>query len=405
VAAVCPYLIAIILCLPGFFAHLNAQDLSLTRPGSLTLFRPFSYANEGNFTSLPFRISSYAKAGYDDNALLRHAGLKGSVYNEFGLSAGVNVGDRSTELNGGLLAGVVAYWQRPGKKIDPDLHLNLAFDHQFSERTVFSLASAISYQAQPDISSGVGSPNFVGNLLYAQNKISLGMQWTPRIAAFTSYSLNLLHYDSRAEGWFQDRLEHLVSEEIRYLLRSEVVAAGEYRFGHADYLHNGLANSYSHYFLAGSDVSFSARLKFSFRAGAELRHLKQPSQHEILYPYAESNLTFLYRPESTIDWYNRYGLEEPDISQPAYRKTFRTGLKVVHRIGGNAKAIAAGYYAHNEYPSLFTENLAEANLEIEYQITRKLRLNAGYTFTRDFSNMISRDYIRNRFYSGVSYVF
>jgi putative beta-barrel porin BBP2 len=393
------------LCFPGFFVHVSAQDLSLTRPGSLTLFHPFPYADEGIFTSLPFRVSRYVKVGYDDNALLRHTGAKGSAYNELGLSAGVNIGNERTQLNSDILAGIVAYSQRPGKKIDPDLDLDLTFNHQFSERTVFSLASSVSYQAQPEISSGVGSPNVVGNFLYAENKISLGIQWTHRIATFTSYSFNLLYYDLHSAGWFQDRLEHLIGEEIRYLLHPTIVAVAEYRFGDVNYLYNRVANSYSDYFLAGSDVTLSHRLKFAFRTGTELRHLNRPSGDEILYPYAESNLIFLYRPESTIDWYNRYGLEQPDTGQSGYRKTFRTGLKLTHRIGGKTYAIAAAYYSHNEYPSSFIENLAEANLELDYQITRKLRWSAGYTFTRDFSNLISRNYIRNRFYSGVSYAF
>jgi hypothetical protein len=125
--------------------------------------------------------------GYDDNVFLQHSGAIGSIYNEFGLSTGVNVGNERTQLAGDLLAGVVAYWQRPGNKIDPDLNLNLTFSHQFSERTVFNLASSASYQAQPDIS-------------------------------------------------------------------------------------------------------------------------------DLLYPYAECTLALLYRPESTIDWYNRYGLEQPDFT-------------------------------------------------------------------------------------------
>ena len=57
------HFIAFALCVPGFFARLGAQDLSLTRPGSLTLFHPFSYQDEGYFTPLPFRASGYSKVG------------------------------------------------------------------------------------------------------------------------------------------------------------------------------------------------------------------------------------------------------------------------------------------------------------------------------------------------------
>src|SRR5262249_51896316 len=149
------------------------------------------------------------------------------------------------------------------------------------------------------------------------------------------------------------------------------------------------------------------RMKFGFRAGAEFRRMEGPSQQENSYPYAESTLTFLYRPESTIDWYNRYGLEEPDQGQSDYRKTFRTGVLISHRIGGKTRAVAATYYSHSEYrgSSPFTENLVEANLELMYQITRKLRLSATYTLTRDFSDTASHDYIRDRIFCGCSYAF
>ena len=401
------HFMAFVLCVPGFFTGLRAQDLSLTRPGSLKLFHPFSYADEGTLAPLPIRLSGYAKTGYDDNVLLQHTNAKESVYNEIGLSADVNIGDERTQLISDFLAGVVAYWQRPGKKFDPDFNLNLSFNHQFNERTVFNLASSLSYQAQPDFSSDVGVPNVVANYLVTSNKISLGFQLTPRIAIFTSYCLHLLYYDSRSVGQTEDRFEHLVGEEIRYLLHSAIIAVCEYRFGDVHYLYTDIANSYSHYFLGGSDVLLGPRLKFAFRAGAELRQFNGQSESEISYPYAESTLAILYRPESTIDWYNRYGLEAPDHVRSSYRKTFRTGLKIVHQIGAKTVAVAAAYYSNNNYrgPSSFLENLVEADLELTYQITRKFRLTGGYTLTRDFSGMVSRDYIRNRIYSGVSYEF
>jgi len=401
------HLIAFALCVPGFFARLGAQDLSLTRPGSLTLFHPFSYEDEGYFTPFPFRASGYSKVGYDSNVFLQHTGAIGSVYNEFGLSAGTNIGNERTQLAGDLLAGVVAYWQRPGRKIDPDLNHDLSLNHQFNERTVFNLVSSLSYVAQPNIAAGVGAPNVVGNYVYAANKISLGFQWTPRIATFTSYSLDLLHYDSRSLGLFQDNFDYLIGEELRYLLRPAIVAVCEYRFGAVQYLYDTLADSYSHYFLGGSDVMLGHRLKFGFRAGAQLRYMKGPFHQEVSYPYAESTLTYLYGPESTIDWYNRYGLEPPDQGQSTYRQTYRTGLKISHRLGGKTRAVAAAYYSHNEYlgAAPFSENLVETDLELTYEITRRLQVSAVYNFTRDSSAQVSHDYVRNRIYCGFSYGF
>ena len=170
--------LAIAMCFFWIIPCLDAQDLSLTRPGSFNLFRPYSYADEGNFTPFPIRISGYAKTGYDDNVFLQHTGARGSIYNEFGLSTGVNIGNERTQASADILAGIVGYWQRPGRKIDPDLSTDLAINHQFNERTVLNLASFLTYQAQPDISSGAGVPNVVANYLESSTKVSLGFQWT-----------------------------------------------------------------------------------------------------------------------------------------------------------------------------------------------------------------------------------
>jgi len=387
----------------------GAQDLSLTRPGSQNLFRPFYGAGEGIFTPLPFRLSSYGTVGYDDNVFAQHNDPIGSVYDELGLNLDVNLGGQRTQLSATASAGIVAYWERPGSKIDPNISLNLALNHNISERTVLNFSTALSYQAQPDVSSGVGPLNVVGNYLDSANKLSLGFQWSKRIATFTSYSLHAIHYDSSAVGESEDRFEQLIDEEIRFLLRPAVVAVLEYRFGWVDYLHSSTNNSHSHYFVGGADLMMGPRLNFGFRAGAELRCQNVVSPGGKLYPYAESTLTYKFRPESTLEWYTRYGLEQSDfsINSSGDRKTFRTGLKIAHAFGAKLNAVAAAYYSNNAYSATptFTENVFEASLGATYQITRKFSLNAGYTLTRDFSTLVFRDYGRSRIYGGISYFF
>lgn len=126
-----------------------------------------------------------------------------------------------------------------------------------------------------------------------------------------------------------------------------------------------------------------------------------------LYPYAESTLTYKYKPQATIEWYTRYGLEESDVATSVYRKTFRTGFEIAHALGAKTNLATMVYYSYNEYsgPSAFSENVLEITLSATYQLTRKFSLNAGDTFTRDFSRMISRDYARNRIFGGLDYAF
>jgi Putative beta-barrel porin 2 len=390
-----------------FSGFASGQDLSLSRPGSLDFANSSNGAGEWIFTGLPFSSSSYATVGYDDNVFTQHTDPIGSVYDEFGLNANVNVGDDRTQLTATGTAGFVVYWQRPGSKVDPNIKFDLNFNHQFSEWTVVTLDSILTYQAQPDVSSGVGVLNQVGNYIYSQNRLSVGLQWSRRIATFTNYSLNLINYESPAVGQFDDRIEQLISEEIRYLLRPAIVAILQYQFGYEDYLHESLSNSQTHSFLLGGDFTPGLRLTFSFRAGAELRYENSGSQGGELFPYAESTLDYKLRPDSTIEWYNRYGLEESDVGVQGYRKTYRTGLKLSDQIGGKTTLAAAIYYSYNEYagPLNFIENVVDADLSASYALTRKLSLNCGYTFTRDSSGLSIRTYSRNRINAGISYSF
>ena len=391
----------------GFSHSASAQDLSLTRPGSLTLFRPFSDSGEGSFTPVPVRISSYGTVGYDDNVFAAHNNPQGSIYTELGLTLGGNYGNQRTALTGNISAGMVGYWQRPGNKIDPNITWDLTLEHQLNERTVLTLSTALSYQSQPDVSTGVGVLNHVGNFLDSENKVSLGFQWSRRVATFTNYSFNVVHYDDSAVAATQDRIEQMLSEEVRYLLLPTVVALTEYQLSYVDYLHDSSTNSLSHTLLAGADLTPSPRLNFGFRAGAELRYVNSGAPSGVLYPYAESTLTYKYGPRASIAWYNRYGLEQPDVGNSGYRKTYRTGLTIAHTLGARTSLAVSVYYSHSMYTgtSPFSEDVMEANLFATYQITRHFSLNAGDTFTRDWSGMLARDYARNRIFCGASYSF
>lgn len=395
------------LCICAGFAP--AQDLSLSRPGSLNFANPSGENGVGNFTAIPFKSTSYAKIGYDDNVFTSHTDKVGSVYDEFGLTASVNIGNERTQLTGTGTAGFIAYWQRPGTKVDPNLNIDLSFSHQFNDRTVVTLDSILSYQAQPNVSAGIGVLNQVANYFDSQNKLSIGFQWTRRIATFTNYSLNVINYESADLGKSNDHIGQSIGEEIRYLLRPNVVALVQYQFNYEDYVHDSLSNSLSHTFLLGADFTPSPRLSFSFRAGAELRYQNQNtgSSNPQLYPYAETTADYQLRPESRLEWYNHYGLEENDINSQGYRKTYRTGLKLTHRIGAKTSVSAAVYYSNSEYstPGTTTENTVDVDFSGSYALTRKLSLTAGYSFIRDSSTLATRTYSHSRVDFGLSYSF
>jgi hypothetical protein len=64
------------------------------------------------------------------------------------------------------------------------------------------------------------------------------------------------------------------------------------------------------------------------------------------------------------------------------------------------------YYSHDSYHQpTFTENTLELDIGLSYQLTRSIQLSAGYTFGRDFSPVVDRDYYRDRVFVGTAWVF
>jgi hypothetical protein len=387
----------------------DAQDTTtVVAPSNFPLFRPSTDLGEGIYTDLPLRVSIFTAVGYDDNVFAQHSDRIGSGFTLASLDVASHIGNERTRLDAELGAGADLYWDRPGESVDPNVSLNLSFSHQLNPRILITFTNYLAYAAQPNLQLGVGAVNQVSNYFYTSNKLGFGYQWTPRFSTVTSYTANVLYYDNSSIGNSLNRLENLIGEQFRYLVLPTITAVAEYRFGYINYFSNSGLNSFSNFALGGADVTLSRRLTFGFRGGAEFRqyeHAQPGQQQDLAYPFGEATLAYEYRPGSYIEWYNRYGLEESDLGI-GYRRTFRTGLKVSHLFGQRLRLIGATYYSYNDYvnPS-FTENVLDLNLGITYQINRTFALSAGYTFERDFSEEVTRDYYRNRTYLGLLFTF
>ena len=368
------------------------------------LFRSTTGADEGVFTTLPFQLSLYTAVGYDDNVFSSHSDRIGSGFTTFAVNLASHIGNERTRFDFGASLGFDYYWDKPGKSITPDLGLNLKFTHQITPRLALAITSYATFASEPDLRSGVSPVTGEGNYFYTTNTIALAYQWTPRFSTVTSYTANFFIYDASSFGDSLNRWESLISQQFRLQIVPTVTAVAEYRFGYIDYFHNNL-NSISNFALVGADVDLSARLSFELRAGAEFRDYESGLYGSLIDPYFESTLTYLYQPESSIQWYNRYGFEEPDLST-GYRSTFRTGLRIVHALAGRTRLFGGIYYSHDSYhdPS-FSENTLQIDVGLSYQLTRSLQLTAGYTFQRDFSDIADRDYYRDRVFIGTAWVF
>jgi hypothetical protein len=387
----------------------NAQVADYTTPfADVPVFRPSPNMGEGAFSNLPFRVGLFTSIGYDDNIFLQHSDRRGSGITEAALDISSHIGNRRTILDADLSAGLDYYWDRPGSSVDPNIRLALSFLHQLNQRAYLAVSDYLVYTAQPNYQYGIGAPNSVLDYLYNSTTVSFGYQWMPRLSTVTSYTGSVLDYQNSQLGNLLNRVDNVFAEQVRFLVLPRITAVAEYRFEYIDYFSNSLLNSYTNYVLGGLDLIVSPRLTFTFRAGAEFRDYEQQipgHQTDFSGPFAESTLVYHYSPNSYLEWYNRYGIEESDTGS-GYRRTYRSGLQVSHAFGERLRLTASAYYSYNEYvdPS-FRENLLDLNIGLTYQIRKSLTLSAGYTLDRDFSQVTTRDYYRDRVYVGLLFTF
>jgi hypothetical protein len=387
----------------------GAQIVGYTSPFvDVPVFRPSPNIGEGVFTNLPIQVGIFTSLGYDDNVFLQHADRRGSGITEAAIDLSSHIGNERTMFDLDLSPGLDYYWNRPGDSVDPDIRLTLSLIHQLNPRAYLAVSDFLTYAAQPNYQYGIGSPVSVLDYLYDSTTVSFGFQWTPRFSTVTSYTAGLLDYQDSQLGTLLNRLDNIFAEQFRFRLLPTVTAVAEYRFEYIDYFSNNVLDSYTNYALGGLDLTLSPRLTFTFRAGAEFRDYGQQiagAQTDFSGPFAESTLIYRYLPNSYLEWYNRYGIEESDIGT-GYRKTYRTGLQISHAFGERLNLLASVYYSHNQYeePS-FLENVVDVNIGLTYRVRKSVTLSAGYTLDRDFSEITSRDYYRDRVYVGLLFTF
>jgi len=387
----------------------RAQVADYTTPfADVPVFRPSPNIGDGVFSSLPFQVGLFTSTGYDDNVFLQHSDRRGSGITEAAVDISSHISNQRTVLDLDLSAGLDYYWDRPGSSVDPNVRVALSYLHQINARSYLAVSDYLVYTAQPNYQYGIGAPNSVLDYLYNSTTVSFGYQWTPRFSTVTSYTGSVLAYQDSQLGTLLNRLDSIFAEQFRFLVLPRITAVAEYRFEYIDYFSNNVLDSYTNYVLGGLDLIVTPRLTFTFRAGAEFRDYGQQipgRQTDFSGPFAESTLIYHYSPNSYLEWYNRYGIEESDTGS-GFRRTYRTGLQVSHAFGERLRLSASAFYSYNQYvePS-FRENVLDINIGLAYRLRKSLTLSAGYTLDRDFSQITSRDYYRDRVYVGLLFTF
>jgi hypothetical protein len=414
-----------ILCLVGAVLAFNEQlcaQLVQTIPGPILETRPDSgtpiaATAQTNSIFRPLRGLTFSLSvvgGYDDNVNASSAGGftsstggSGSAYTNGNLGLSWTFGTPRTQVSLATGGGVIYYFDRGDT--NPSGYLGLSLTHKASQRMTLSLSVFASYQSQPDLSTNLGSSQQLGSFVHSTDTVSLAYLWMPRFSTVSSYTFDVLKYDS-SMGSLLNRTEHTFGEQFRYLLWPTTAGAAEYRFGIIDY-ESAPLDSTTHFLLAGLDHTFTKRLNATFRGGVELRSSEsngfQPG------PYFESALTYILRHNGSVIWTNSYSIEESEVPGGSSRPSFRTGLTLNYGFTRRLSASLALFYVHGENQSgggllpngSSTQDTLDLGPSVRYLINRSLSANAGYHYTMVESGSSFGSYSRNNYFAGLNFNF
>ncbi len=366
-------------------------------------------SDPGSFEKRPVRFTFDLRLGYDDNIDASAFNRRESGFVNFQGGLAYTAASPRASLTIGAGAGIVYYFDPgAGRDYDFNVNFNLAYTYKVTPRLTFVASTYDLYQSQPDFFVPGLSGQRSGDYFYSTNRFGFSYQFTKRFSIVAVYNPIFVVYQDEPTRTAQNRVEHYLSTEFRFLLQPTITLVGEYRFGYIDYF-DANSDSTANYVLVGLDATLSPRLRLGFRVGAEFRDYRFGSQDSFLGPYAEATASYSYKRNSAISFSLRYGIEQTDVAGSINRSSFRLGMSVNHQFTARIGGYAAIYYTRSDYETLrgtvgatpnFGENVVDLTVGVRYAITRHWSAEVGYTYTTVDSDLAGRGYDRNRIFVG-----
>jgi hypothetical protein len=373
----------------------------------------------GKYSPLPFQRSATLREGFDNNVNDAPSGSEQqSGFTNVGADLTYSFGSARAQLS--LTAGgaITYYYQRAGQQdYDLDIHAGFKLNYQLAPRLSLALDLHAAYLTEPDFSFGIGFNRVSGNYFYTADTGTLTYLWAPRFSTATSYSIIGVKYDNANVGFVEDRIENTLGNEFRFLLWPTTTIDLDYRFQTVTFTRQTGQDSITHFILGGFDHTFNPRLNITLRAGEEFRSFENGADKNG--PYFESTLNYVVGKRTTLSWNSSYLLVEPNVTTNPIETAFRTGLQASQQLTSKITATLGFYYEHDHYDAVteqffgftftvspaFSEDVYNLNLNVRYAITPHLGIDLGYDRQQVMSDIVFREFTRNRFYGGLNYAF
>lgn len=372
-------------------------------------------------SSVPIAWSVGIDATWDDNT------SPGGIYDgdeTFSLNPYISVSFVSvtpqTTLDVYARLGAIYYLDSPAAANSEDIYgqarVGANIIHRFNERLRFTSRNFLSYELEPDYSYGFASDRANSEYLFWQTDNSVGYRWTERVGTYTGITLNGLDYQDLPNA---DRFTWTFYNQFRYQLSPQTVLTGTHRY--SETTASGVASdSTNQYLLAGIEHRFSPNTVLTVNAGAQLRETDGVGGSDSTNPYLEMALRSQVNQQFGVRAFVRYGAEDYDtvvfaplLTEYDNRLTMRVGVSANYQISPALSVFAGLNVISTSYESGHlagtaisvgdsSETLINASIGASLKFTDHIYGTLTYNFTNSDSDIVNRNYDRNRISVGVS---
>ncbi len=354
--------------------------------------------------NIPLKFSANALSGYD---YTNYADPSTTDINSPFVGAGVGFifakSDHITEITTGGNFDALYYTDKGPDDKNTFYNARATFNiqHAVSRRLSLSDNLYAAYEIEPNFIIGASSAIPSGQYFYGYNNFAVSYAWSERCATTAAYTISGISYQDHDLAQTENRLTNIVSLQVSYKLSRTTALTAEYRYERDTYPNspgNQVSPDYTaHYLLVGVDQAWSPTLAASARVGAEYY---ESDRTQNVAPYLEASLNQALSRHSSLRWYNQLGYNGSQVGAFDARYSFTTGLVANYqfneKLSGNAGLgyVYSNYKASDIVPGA-TENQIYASLGVNYKITRKIAVEASYSFTTISSDIAFNEYDRH----------
>lgn len=335
-------------------------------------------------------------------------------------------------------------WYENQNQTDQTHQFNGKFVHNFTPRYRLEANDSFVISSEPTVleTTIISSPvkRTLEDNLRNRASIVFGAELTPILGTEIGYQNTI--YDYRQEfsdltpdisgtagpsrSALLDRIEHLLTLDLRWKVLPETTGILGYQFQFRDYtsgesiaptnpflfpvLPAELRNSRSHFLFVGVDQSVGPDLRASVRFGAQYLDYYNINSDKIS-PYGDASLTWTYLPRSYVQVGVKHEHAATDIVGNPFdfvRDQEATTVygAVTHQITAKLVGSVLAQYQNSKFNGGGAgvndqdENFFLGNVNLAYKINPYLLTEVGYEYNR-LDSKFGRDYTRNRAYLGL----